>query len=254
MNKLLKKLFIPALLLTTMTANANALEEVKAKGEFSFAMSGQFPPFSFINDNGELVGFDVDIGMEVAKRLGVKGKPVQTAWDGILAGLLADKYDAIIGSMTINEERAKSVDFSNPYYQSGAQLFVKTDSGITNIDEMNGKRVGVTLGETYETWLKENRPEIEVVSYKGLPLIIADLVNGRIQGFVSDRVAGTLTLKDKELPAGAVGELLYPEKIGVAIRKDRTDLLDAINKALADMMADGTYEKISINWVGVDIR
>lgn len=258
MKKTMKNLALAALLICMVTlpafAFADALSDAKAKGELSFALSGQYPPFSFINDKGELQGFDVEIGMEIAKRIGVKGKAVQTAWDGILAGLLADKYDTIIGSMAITEERLKSIDFTAPYYRSGAQLFVKSNSGIKGLSGMKGKKVGVSLGETYETWMKENHPEIQLASYKGLPLIIADLMNGRIQGFITDKVAGTLTIKDKNLPAQAAGDLLYPENIGIAIKKNKTALLEAMNKALADMKADGTYLKLCKKWVGADIR
>lgn len=258
MKKVMKRLTLVALFIYMVAiptlAQADALEDAKAKGELSFALSGQYPPFSFINDKGELVGFDVEIGMEIAKRIGVKGKAVQTAWDGILAGLLADKYDTIIGSMAITEERLKSVDFTDPYYRSGAQLFVKNKSGVNGLSDMKDKKVGVSLGETYETWMKENHPEIKLASYQGLPLIIADLINGRIQGFITDKVAGTLTIKDKSLPAHASGDLLYPENIGIAIKQDKKALLDVMNKALADMKADGTYLSISNKWVGADIR
>lgn len=258
MKNMTKGLTLAALLFCMVAlpalAQADALADVKAKGELSFALSGQYPPFSFINDKGELGGFDVEIGMEIARRIGVKGRAVQTAWDGILAGLLADKYDTIIGSMAITEERLKSVDFTDPYYRSGAQLFVKNKSGIDGLAGMEGKKVGVSLGETYETWMNENHPEIQLASYKGLPLIIADLMNGRIQGFITDKVAGTLTIKDKNLPAHASGDLLYPENIGIAIKKDKQPLLDAMNKALKEMKADGTYLKICKKWVGADIR
>ena len=80
------------------------------------AMSGQYPPFNFVNDQNQVVGFDASIGMEIAKRLGVEGEIVTTAWDGIIAGLLASKYDTIVGSMTITPEREKVVDFVGPYY------------------------------------------------------------------------------------------------------------------------------------------
>ena len=88
-----------------ISASADDLDTVKAAGEFKFANSGAYPPFSFVDDGNQVVGFDVDIGNEIARRLGVKGAGVSTAWDGIIAGLLAGKYDSIIGSMTIPPER-----------------------------------------------------------------------------------------------------------------------------------------------------
>jgi polar amino acid transport system substrate-binding protein len=104
-----------------LAARADDLETIKAAGEFKFANSGAYPPFSFVDDSNQTVGFDVDIGNEIAKRLGVKGAGVSTAWDGIIAGLLAGKYDTIIGSMTITPEREKAVDFVGPLLQVGAR-------------------------------------------------------------------------------------------------------------------------------------
>ena len=99
---------------TPFSASADDLETIKAAGEFKFANSGAYPPFSFVDDSNQVVGFDVDIGNEIAKRLGVKGAGVSTAWDGIIAGLLAGKYDSVIGSKTITPEREKAVDFVGP--------------------------------------------------------------------------------------------------------------------------------------------
>jgi ABC-type amino acid transport substrate-binding protein len=235
-------------------AQAESTEAVLQKGKLAFALTGKYPPFSFIDTEGNLKGFDVDIGNALAQRIGVQPAPVTTAWDGIIGGLLAHKYDTIIGSLAITEERKKAVDFSDAYYQSGAQLFVSKGSPLKNIDELNGKVVGVTLGETYETWLREHKPGITLKTYKGLPDILLDLQNKRLDGFVTDKIAGVLAIRDKNLNAQPVGELLYPEKMGIAIRKDNPELKAAINSALAQMIADGTYTAISLKWLGTDIH
>jgi len=117
-------------------ANDDSLERVKEKGEISFAMSGGYPPFNYFTTEDELTGFDVEIGEEVAARLGVKYTPVTTEWSGILEGLRSGRYDGILGSMAITEERLETVDFTNPYYVSGAQLFVKNDSEITGPSDL----------------------------------------------------------------------------------------------------------------------
>lgn len=113
------------------SANDNSLKRVKEKGEITFAMSGGYPPFNYFTADDELTGFDVEIGEEVANRLGVKYTPITTEWSGILEGLRSGRYDGILGSMAITEERLGTVDFTNPYYLSGAQLFVKNDSKIS---------------------------------------------------------------------------------------------------------------------------
>jgi ABC-type amino acid transport substrate-binding protein len=239
---------------THVAAQAGDLEAIKQKGELKFALTGKYPPFSFIDMDGKLQGFDVDIGDNLAQRLGVQPKPITTAWDGIIGGLLAGKYDAIIGSMAITDERLKAVDFSEPYYKSGAQLFVRQDSSLQSIDEMNGKVIGVTLGETYEAWLREHKPNVVLKTYKGLPDILLDLQNKRLDGFVTDKIAGLLTIREKHLDAKPAGELLYPEKIGIAVRKDSPELKAAINAALTEIGKDDTYKGISEKWLGSDIR
>jgi ABC-type amino acid transport substrate-binding protein len=117
-------------------ATDNSLERVKKKGKISFAMSGGYRPFNYFSDDDELTGFDVDIGKEVAKRLGVSYEPITTDWSGILEGLRSGRYDGIFGSMAITEERAKVVDFTDPYYYSGAQLIVRTDSEINSPENL----------------------------------------------------------------------------------------------------------------------
>lgn len=117
-------------------AGDGSLQRVKEAGEITFAMSGGYPPFNYFNEQDELTGFDVEIGKEVAKRLGVKYKPVTTDWSGILEGLRSGHYDGIFGSMAITDERLKVVNFTDPYYYSGAQLIVREDSKIKDPNEL----------------------------------------------------------------------------------------------------------------------
>ena len=236
------------------SAFADDLAKVKDKGKITMAMSGQYPPFNFVNDKNELTGFDVEMGKEIAKRIGVSGVPLTTAWDGIIAGLLANKYELICGSMAITEERLKSIDFSDPYYRSGAQLFVKKGSDIKSIDEFKGKKLGVTLGTTYEKWVRENIAGVEIRTYKGVPDMILEVGNGRIDGFVTDKIVGALAIKDKGVPIALAGNLLYEEKMGIALRQGNENLKKAINSALADMKSGGTYHDISMKWLGIDVR
>jgi ABC-type amino acid transport substrate-binding protein len=120
-------------------AKDNSLQRVKDAGEITFAMSGGYPPFNYFNDEEELTGFDVEIGKEVAKKLGVKYTPITTDWSGILEGLRSGRYDGIFGSMAATEERLKVVDFTDPYYYSGAQLIVTKDSKIMGPDSLKLK-------------------------------------------------------------------------------------------------------------------
>lgn len=117
-------------------ATDGSLERVKKAGKIKFAMSGGYPPFNYFTDEDVLTGFDVDLGKEVAKRLGVAYEPVTTDWSGILEGLRSGRYDGIFGSMGITDERSKVVDFTDPYYYSGAQLIVRNDSRINSADDL----------------------------------------------------------------------------------------------------------------------
>ncbi len=236
------------------TALADDLANVKKKGEISMAMSGQYPPFNFVDDKNHLTGFDVEIGKEIAKRIGITGVPITTAWDGIIAGLLANKYELICGSMAITEERLKSIDFSAPYYRSGAQLFVKKGSPIKSVADMKGKKLGITLGTTYEQWVRKNMTDIDIRTYKGVPDMVLEVMNGRIDGFISDKIVGALAIKDKGIGIELAGSLLYEEKMGIAMRQGNTPLKAAIDNALLAMKADGTYKDISMKWLGLDVR
>ncbi|MHB9133330.1 MAG: ABC transporter substrate-binding protein [Armatimonadota bacterium] len=219
------------------------------------AMSGLYPPFNYYDEHNELVGFDVDIAKEIARRLNRKPKLITTAWDGILAGLVAKKFDVIIGSMAITDERKKSVNFSDPYYVSGAQLIVRKGSTITRLADLRGKVVGVTVGETYAQYLRQHDPGIKrLVPYKGgVPNLLLELKNTRIEAFVTDRLVGLRAIKTANSDAVLAGDALYREEMGIAAAKGQEALLAEINEELAAMKADGTYTDISTKWFGRDI-
>jgi polar amino acid transport system substrate-binding protein len=240
--------------LTASAALAGDLANVIKKGEIKMAMSGQYPPFNFVDDKNTLTGFDVEIGQAVGKLIGIQATPLSTAWDGIIAGLIANKYELICGSMAITAERLKSIDFSEPYYRSGAQLFVKKGSAIKSVADLKGKKVGVTLGTTYEKWVRENIAGADVRTYKGVPDMILEIGYGRIDGFITDKIVGALAIKKKGAPIALAGDLLYEEKMGIALRQKNPDLKAAIDGALAIMKNNGTYHKISMKWLGIDVR
>jgi polar amino acid transport system substrate-binding protein len=220
---------------------------------FVTALTGKFPPFSYYNQEGNLAGFDVDVSREIARRIQRKSQIIATEWDGILAGLLAHKYDAIIGSMAITPVRQQRVNFSTPYYHSGAQLFVHRDNPdkVYSISECKGLRIAVVLGETYQHFLEEKFPAITVVTLKSTAEIFAMLEQKRITGFVTDKLVGAWQIKEAGRPFVPVGEMLYKERIGIAVRKDTPKLLQEINKALAAMEADGTMQRIHQQYFGL---
>ena len=236
-----------------VSAIADELAGIQERGVLRIAMSGQYPPFNFVNEKNEVVGFDPAIGTEIAKRMGLEVEIITTAWDGIIGGLLANKYDAIVGSMSITEERAKVVDFVGPYYTTKRAVFTKPDSGITSVSQLGDVTVGVTLGETHEEWARNQGYTVR--TYKGLPELLLELQNGRVDVIVNDSIAAILAMKKNgyefrmldDLETDVIGA-------GIAIRQGNPELKEAMQKALDSMMEDGTYLEIAEEWVGGDIR
>lgn len=234
-------------------ASADELAEIKERGVLSIAMSGQYPPFNFVNEQNEVVGFDPAIGTEIARRMGLEVKIVTTAWDGIIGGLLASKYDAVVGSMSITEERDKVIDFVGPYYSTKRAIFTKAGSAITSVDQLSDVKVGVTLGETHEQWARDQGYNIN--TYKGLPELLLELDNGRVDAIVNDSIPVMLAMKAGQYDLSMVSDpAAEPIGAGIAIRENNPELAAAMQKALDEMMADGTYLKIAEQWVGGDIR
>lgn len=234
-------------------AAAEELEMLKEKGVIRIAMSGAYPPFNFVNDQNDVVGFDPAVGSEIAKRMGLEAEIVTTAWDGIIGGLLANKYDAIVGSMTITEERNKVVDFVGPYYSDKRAIFTQPGSSIKSLDDLADVRVGLTLGETHEAWAREKGYNIS--TYKGLPELLLELENGRVDAIVNDSIAAILAMGAKgqefEMFADPTTE---PFGAGIAIREGNPELAAEMQAALDAMMEDGTYLKLAEEWIGADIR
>jgi polar amino acid transport system substrate-binding protein len=228
------------------------LEKVKESGEVSFAMSGGYPPFNYFNKQNELVGFDVDVAKEVAKRLGVKLKPVTTEWSGIIEGLRSGIYSGILGSMAATEQRKKVVDFSVPYYYSGAQMFVRADAPFKSVDELKDKAVGLVTGTTFEQDAKK-LGVTDIRLYKDDTHTLTELSNGVIAGVITDRVVGVNAMNSGKFNIKPLGSPLRKEDIAVAFRREDKSLTDEVNKILKQMHEDGTLTGLSKKWLKVDI-
>ncbi|MFZ7101381.1 MAG: ABC transporter substrate-binding protein [Peptococcaceae bacterium] len=230
----------------------DSLVRVKNAGEISFAMSGGYPPFNFYNDKNELVGFDVDVSTEVAKRLGVEFKPVTTEWSGIIEGLRSGAYDGILGSMAVTEDRKKVVDFSVPYYYSGAQLVVKKGSNFSDPEDLQGKTIGVVTGTTFEKDAQELGAG-EIKLYKDDNLTLMELNSGVVDAVITDRVVGVNAINAEKFDIELLGNPLRSEDIAVAIRQDDAALKEEVNQILQEMHEDGTLTDLSNKWLKADI-
>ena len=237
---------IPSLFAQAQSESANTI---------SFAGSGGYPPFNYITDSGDVIGFDVDVAQEIADRLGRTMEYKTTAWDGIVEGLRAKRYDAILGSMGITPEREERVDFSIPYYYSGPQLIVRKDSSINDpTDLKSSDSVALVTGTTFE----QDGMALGVVVklYEDDNQTLMELINGRVDGVLTDRIVGLNAIG--KLKGGdeltLVGSTLRTEMMGIAFHDDADDLRERVNVILEEMFADGTMSEISGKWFnGEDI-
>jgi len=228
-----------------------------------FGVEPGYAPFEMKTSDGELTGFDVDLGNEICLRIKMKCQWVQTDFDGLIPSLNAKKIDAILSSMSITPQRMKEIAFSNKLYGTPARLVASNRIEIKpTADSLAGKRVGVLQGTTAETYAKAKWAGhgIDVVTYQNQDLVYADLVNGRLDVAFQDAVAAS----DGFLKS-AVGQHFHftgpevndPEFFGVGagigLRKEDQQLKTKIDAAIASMLSDGTYEKLATHYFDFDI-
>ncbi|WP_417453569.1 cystine ABC transporter substrate-binding protein [Kiloniella sp.] len=234
--------------------NEKLLSTIKDRGTILIGLEATYPPFNYQDENGELVGFEVDVAKAVAERIGVNAEFVPTKWDGMLAGLETKRFDIVTNQVTITEERQKKYDFTQPYTVSGIQVITREDkqSDFNSPADLAGKTVGVGLGSNYEEWLTQNVPDANVSTYDDNATKLQDLLVGRLDAFLNDRLAATYLLENSGGRIVAAGEPFDKQRMGIALRKGNTDLLDELNKALDELRADGTLAKISQKWFKLD--
>jgi len=218
------------------------------------ATDSTWPPMEFVNENKEIVGFDVDLIKAVGKAGGFEVEVKSTAWDGIFAGLEAGEYDAVISSVTINDERKNTMDFSLPYVNAGQVIIVRSDtSGVTTLSDLSGKVVGAQIGTTGAMEI-DKIPAITKKSYDELGLAIEELVNSRIDAVVCDTpIAADFALQKAEYKnkLKIVGKAFTEEYYGIAIKKGNKRVLDAVNKGLEIVLKSDEYGKMKEKWLNI---
>ncbi len=235
------------------TAVAMGLAGMAVAQDLRIATEGAYPPFNEKNAAGELIGFDVDIANALCAEMKRTCVIVAQDWDGIIPGLVNNKYDAIVASMSITEERLKSIDFTSPYYSNYIALVAKNGSGFT-LDDVANKAIGAQRSTVASEWAEENAGSRgDVRLYDTQTAAYSDLESGRIDALVSDYLPAVDWLKTNE-GFGFVGDKIdIDDKIGIGLRKGEDDLKSAFDKALAAIRENGTYLQISEKYFGVDI-
>jgi polar amino acid transport system substrate-binding protein len=212
-----------------------------------------YPPFEYANEKTkEYEGFDIDFIKAIGKYLGYsKVEVINTAWDGLIPGLLNGNYDCIISAMTITEERAKSVDFSDQYFSAGQAVVVrKSDGSIKKKDDLKGKVVSVQMGTTGDFAATEMKGLKRVARFNTSPEALQEVLNGAADAaVVDDLVAIEFVTKNPDKAKVAVKKFTE-EFYGIAIKKGNKQLLADVNRAIAALKKDGTYNKLYQKWFG----
>ncbi|KMY48307.1 ABC transporter substrate-binding protein [Peribacillus loiseleuriae] len=236
------------------TTSGDTLAEIKEKGEITIGLDDTLPPMEYRNDKNELVGFDIEFAEALAKELGVKVKFVPSAWDGIIPGLDAKRFDIILSSMNATDERKKKVDFVE-YFGVGQILAVKTGNplNIKSVDDLKGKIVGVQLGSTGETAANSINGIKEIKKYDLTTDVFNDMGLGRVEAAVVGEMIGRYYMTTKPGEFEIVGEAFQVQPMGIAVRKNDNQLRDALEKAVRTVEGNGTLSKISEKWFEKDI-
>ena len=252
----LNSLLVAGLLQVAALSAAQAqsdLDRIKAEGVMKIGTEGTYAPFTFHDASGALVGFDVDLGREVARRIGVKAEFLEGKWDGLIAGLDARRYDAVINQVGITEARKAKYDFSEPYIASRAALIVRGDNDtIKSFADLKGKKSAQSLTSNFGKLAEASGAQL--VGTDGFDQSIQLVLNGRADATINDSLS-FLDFK-KQKPGANVKIAATQDKAdysGIIVRKGETALVTAINQALDAIKADGTYQAISQKYFGEDV-
>lgn len=237
------------------------------KGEFTVqkdkllvAMEVGYPPFEYYADDGKTpIGFDVQLGAEIAKRLNLNVEYIDTAWDGIFAGLDTDRYDVVMSAATITPERVANYDFSQPYIGNGQAIILRKDSNlnITKFDDLAGLKIGYQAETTSDFYTKKHSAELGFTyvenAYDKVMNAYDDLRLGRIDAVVSDSLVAVDYLSVPDTEFKQVWSAEPDEYFGVCMKKGNKALQTKVNEALDAMKADGTLKDIYMNVFGMDL-
>jgi polar amino acid transport system substrate-binding protein len=250
------------------------LSEIEERGVIRVSTDPNYEPQSFLDENGEFVGFDVDVAREIGRRLGVEVEFVTPDWNVITAGSWAGQWDMSVGSMTVTTGRQEVLDFAEPaYYYTPAQFAAANESGIDSLEDLAGQPVCVGVATTYESWLRGDMEalglpetslfttapgEISVVPLTTDAECFQAIQSGR-EEFAAFLTSDTVVESAIEngVPVHKVGSPVFSENLAVAFDKsaelDNTALVERVSEIIAEMHEDGTLRELSMKWFGADL-
>jgi polar amino acid transport system substrate-binding protein len=251
----MKKILIAVLVLLAVvscTKNEDKGMSGSGKKKLIIASDATWPPMEMIDENKNIIGFDVDLIKAAAERGGFEVEIRNTAWDGIFAGLAAGEYDAVISSVTITEDRKKQMDFSIPYINAGQIIIVRSETnGVSKLADLSGKSVGAQIGTTGDIEVTKYA-DIDRKTYDEIGLAVEDLANERIDAVVCDTpVAANYVLQTEKYKGKLkiVGEPFTDEYYGVAVQKGNKEVLDLINTGLQAVLDEGLNKELEKKWL-----
>jgi polar amino acid transport system substrate-binding protein len=248
-----KKAETPAPAASAPVAAASAPAPAPAK-VYVVGTDAAYAPFESENPQKEIVGFDIDVVKAVAQKAGIEVKFVNTPWEGIFNTLAQGDRDLLVSAITITDERKQTMDFSDPYFNAQQLIAVKGNSKVTKFDELKKLKVGVQTGTTGDEVVTklQGKTSTNIKRFESTPLALKELEAGGVDAVVADNgviinyVANNSGSKFKTVADKA----FQNEQYGIAVKKGNADLLGKINKGLADIKADGTYDKIYAQYFG----
>lgn len=254
--KWLNAFYVAATLATGFSGPASAqtdLARIKADGVIRIGTEGTYAPFTYHDASGALVGFDVEIGRAIADKMGVRAEFLEGKWDGLIAGLDANRYVAVINQVGITEARQRKYSFSEPYIASKAVLIVKADNdAVKGFEDLKGLRAAQSLTSNFGRLAEENGAEL--VATDGFDQSIQLVLQGRADATINDSLSYLdFRKKQPNAPVRVAAEVADAEYSGVLMRQGQDDLVAAVNAALEDIKADGTYQTISDKYFGADV-
>lgn len=225
------------------------------------AMDATYPPFESLDASGQIVGFDKDIADALCERMKVTCEFSNQAWEGIIPGLLANKYDAILSSMSITEERMKQIDFSDKIYNTPPAIAVPIDSTIAGVtpEDLGSISMGAQTSTIHANYAEAKFPDVDLKIYPSPDEYKLDLANGRLDAAIDDVVVLDDWTKTEAGACCRILGVLTPDPVingngaGVGLRKEDSDLKAMFNKAIEEIRADGTYKTINDKYFSFDV-